>query len=141
MMKRLAFLAALAAGLTAGCGSVLGRGDHAVEMAVIALYGQDVIIEMPDTVREGERFSVTVLTLNGCETRTASHVDTRIRGLRIEIIPYRRRIPRISCPSRFYGDEQAASVRFLTRGIGTVTVVGLHEYGDTVRVDRNVFVR
>ena len=140
-MKRVVHLAALAAGLTAGCEAVFGGDDYREEMAVIALYGQPALIRLPATVRRSERFDVTVLTINDCETREASHTATSVYGLQIEITPYRRRVPQINCPDRYYTDEHTVSVRFFHRGTGRVVVMGRHERGDTIRVEHTVEVR
>ncbi|WP_420635044.1 hypothetical protein [Candidatus Palauibacter sp.] len=148
-MKRIALPAVLAAGLMIGCGDLFGPDDEVVAAIVLARGGwtyDTVAVETPDTVNVNQSFPVMIQTYHGClleEGRT--QIDIRV--LRATIIPYKRYFGPGNCPDYLFVPTRTVYMRFKSRGIGTVTVIGLTaikypgEQADTIRVARTVVVK
>ena len=116
-MMRL-FCAAAAAGLMAGCSGLFGDGpsfhvpDEVIAAIATGFHEDTVTVHVPDTVRVGERFPVSVETYWGCRL-SPGRTEIRERAGRMEIIPFMKFEERsMNCPSIMMGTLRTVSVRF-----------------------------
>ena len=128
-MMRL-FCAAAAAGLMAGCSGLFGDGpsfhvpDEVIAAIATGFHEDTVTVHVPDTVRVGERFPVSVETYWGCRL-SPGRTEIRERAGRMEIIPFMKFEERsMNCPSIMMGTLRTVSVRFDRAGHGSVVIYG-----------------
>ncbi|WP_419167878.1 hypothetical protein [Candidatus Palauibacter sp.] len=148
MMNRLALalIVVTAVGFMVGCSDLFDPDDEVVAAIVIPTGVDTIRISVPDTVTVWKSFPVTIRTYHGCLLEKGrTQVD--IRDLRATIVPYQRYFGPGNCPDFLAECDRTVYVRFKSRGLGSVTVIGLGaikhpgEQTDTIRVVRTVVVK
>ena len=114
--------------------------------ARLVLVGDTAEIVMPDTVRRGEAFRVSVTPFAGGCRREAARTRVRVSGTTAEIRPYDSGVRSSHCASNLLLVPRVVTLRFDQVGTSTVRVHGVgdeEEVGDgpPVVLERRVVVR
>lgn len=105
-----------------GCGAVVGP-DERRQVGVIDFYDQPSVIEVPDTVRVGEDFQVSVRTYGGgCVSQDTTEVAVADRLA--QVVPYDLHSGEGVCPDVLRTFDHEAVVRFEDEGEAEVRVIG-----------------
>jgi len=115
----------------AGCGDLFfgdGPSFHVPDEVIAAVatdfHEDTVTVHVPDTVRVGERFAVSVETYWHCRL-SPGRTEIRKRGGRVEIIPFMKFEERSgNCPSITMGMLRTVSVQFDRAGRGSLVIYG-----------------
>jgi hypothetical protein len=123
-----------------GCDSALGLVRGGRQLGVIAFYSDPIVIEVPDTVRRGQDFTVRVRTYGGgCISQGPTEVE--VAGLRATVTPYDIDSGSGFCTSELRLFQHAATIRFDRAGDARVVVRGTRQPGDRpVAEERTVIV-
>ncbi len=138
---------ALAVVLATVVGACSGRST---EPAIVVLRSDTAIVNLPERVRAGERFTVSFTLFEmGCRDDTVT-THVRVRGRIAEIRPRMGRASPEPCPAMLRIRSRTATLRFDEPGEAVVSLVGLREgppsdssgtrYTRPVRVERPVRV-
>lgn len=105
-----------------GCGAVVGP-DERRRVGVIDFYDQPSVIVVPDTVRAGEDFQVSVRTYGGgCVSRDTTEVA--VAGRLAQVVPYDLHSGQSACLDVLRSFDHQTAVRFDEPGDAEVRVVG-----------------
>jgi hypothetical protein len=135
---RLAFLT-----LAAACSPTASGNGYVRELGFLELYGSPLEVTVPENVRTGEPFTVTVVTRGGGCT-TAGDTEVALGGAAADVSPYDLTAtgPNVACPDILRAFTHEATLRFDALGTATVRVHGRREPGgETITVTRTVNVR
>lgn len=106
----------------AGCGALTGP-DEERRVGVIDFFDQPTFVVVPDTVRAGEDFEVSVVTYgNGCVTSDTTEVQ--VSDQFAQVVPYDIHRGNTTCPDVLRTFDHKARVRFDQAGAAAVRVVG-----------------
>jgi hypothetical protein len=109
-------------------------GHSARRAAVIAFYGDPLVVEVPSTARAGAPFDVGVTTYGGgciAEDTTVATVADRLA----DVVPYQRIHrpgPNEGCTLELRITRRTARVTFPTAGLAVVRVTGRAAPGDSL---------
>lgn len=105
-----------------GCDGVVGP-DERRQVGVIDFFEQPTVIAVPDTVRAGEDFQVSVRTYGrGCVRQDTTEVA--VEGRLAQVVPYDLHSRDGTCSDVVRAFDHAAVVRFEEAGEAEVRVVG-----------------
>lgn len=116
--------------LALGCDELTGlQGEVVWELAWLDKGGSNSLqVEVPASVEKGAPFDVTFMTYAGtCVAPDAFEVETTVRGLVAEIVPYHlRRVPApgAGCPDRGWFREREVTLRFERAGQAVIVLRG-----------------
>lgn len=111
------------------------------ELGVIVFYADPVRINVPDTVRVGVPFEVSVRTYgNSCVAKDRTEVRTE--GGRVQVRPYDLNATKTGCMDILMQFEHTAAVTFNQAGVREIEFRGRSLPADTaVTIVRSVVVR
>jgi hypothetical protein len=123
MLRLAARASALAAGLTA-CNALFGEGEHRV-IGVIDEAGTSLdALVVPDTVRAGVPFTITVSTF-GSSCLRPDGANAQVSGQMASVTPYDVAPPSgLACPADFRSFPRVVTLAFNTPGTATVRLHG-----------------
>jgi hypothetical protein len=133
-------LAALA--LAAACSST-DPNRYVRELGFLQLHESPIEVAVPQAVRAGEEFTISVVTRGGGCTNVGD-TETTGSGTTVDVRPYDLRIegPDVACPDILRGLTHQVPWRFDAPGTYTVRVHGRREpQMDVITVTRTVTVQ
>lgn len=108
-----------------GCSGLVGP-DERRQVGVIDFYDQPSVVEVPDTVRAGEDFQVSVRTYGGgCLSQDTTEVA--VSGRLAQVVPYDLHSGEGACPDVLRTFDHEAVVRFEEAGEAEVRIIGRRE--------------
>jgi hypothetical protein len=140
MPKRL-FLLGLVM-LTLGCNSIFGPSEQRVVGVIEGLDTDAPSIVVPESVRAGEDFTVTIGTTwrNTCARKDATEV--RVQGASATVTPYERVTEGGACGDMVQHFTHTATLRFAQPGTAEIVVRGRASHTGGVRtIQRSVTVQ
>jgi len=139
MLRLAARMSALVAGLTA-CNALLGGGEHRV-IGIIDEGGTSLdALVVPDTVRAGIPFTITVSTF-GSSCLRPDGANAQVSGQTASVTPYDvTPPPGLTCPADLRAFPRVVTLAFDTPGAATVRLHGRGFSTPTITLEETAVV-
>lgn len=139
-MRRFTILVALIH--SASCYDPTSVPAEKLVLGTIAFYFQPIIVEVPDTVKEGASVGVLIRTYGGgCERLGPTEVQVHGDSVAISPFEYTRATPGVACTEELRVFDHETSFRAVESGETVVTISGLVQPGATEHLEiRHVIV-
>jgi hypothetical protein len=123
------------------CDGLFDDSGERSQVGTISFFGEPVVIEVPDTVAQGQPFSVGVRTYgNGCVS--VGRTEVMVTGLQAVVTPYDTHGGGEICPDILRRFDHETTITLDQAGTGAVRFRGLREPEDTITTEvRTVHVR
>jgi hypothetical protein len=127
----------IAAAALCSCDGLFDDSGERSRVGTISFYSQPVVIEVPDTVAQGQPFSVGVRTYgNGCVS--VGRTEAMVSGLQGLVTPYDTYSGGDICPDVLREFDHETTITFDQPGTGVVRFRGMREPEDTINTELRV---